>query len=106
MKLKLGDKTYHSKELVFGDLYEANEFLKYFNDGGSNGKDMIEEFDTIANYLVRLFRDQFTVDDVYKKLPNRNSIITVMKLAEEVKNEAVADIAPKNDKAIAAKKES
>ncbi len=106
MKLKLGDKTYHTKELVFGDLYDANQFLKYFNDGASKGEDMVEEFDTIANYLVKLFREQFTVEDVYKKLPNRNSIITVMKLAEEVKDEAVADITPKNDKAMAAKKES
>jgi len=25
MKIKLGDKTYHTKELTFGDLYKANE---------------------------------------------------------------------------------
>lgn len=97
MKIKLGNKTYHTTELVFKDLLKANEFLKYFNDGGSNGENMVEEFDTIAKYLVDLFREQFSVDDVYDKLPNKNSVINVMKLAEEVKAESVEAIDPKND---------
>ena len=55
MKLKLGDKTYHTKELMFGDLYKTNEFLNFINKGGSKGEDPLGEFDKMAEYLVDLF---------------------------------------------------
>lgn len=102
MKIKLGDKTYHTKELTFGDLYKANEFIKYFNDGASHGQDMAEEFGKITDYLVDLFRGQFTPEDVYEKLPNKGSIPMILGLAAQVKIESNEEITPKNDKAIPA----
>ena len=102
MKIKLGDKTYHTKELTFGDLYRANELIKYFNDGASHGQDLQEEFGKITDYLVELFNDQFTAEDIYKKLPNKGCISTVLGLAAQVKVESMEGITPKNDQAIPA----
>ncbi|MEL7661532.1 phage tail assembly chaperone G [Acetobacterium wieringae] len=102
MKIKLGDKTYHTKELTFGDLSKANELIKYFNDGASHGQDMQEESDRIANYLVDLFSGQFTAEDVYCKLPNKGCISIVFGLAAQVKAESMEEITPKNDQAIPA----
>jgi len=100
MKLKLGEKTYHTKELTFGDLYKANELLKYFNDGASHGQDMQEEFGKMADYLVDLFSDQFTTEDVYSKLQNKGCVSTVLGLAAQVKIESMEGIVPKNEQAV------
>lgn len=102
MKIKLGDKTFHTKELTFGDLYKANELIKYFNDGASHGQDMAEESKKITDYLVDLFRGQFTAEDIYEKLPNKGSVPMIFGLANQVKIESNEEIAPKNDKAIPA----
>jgi len=100
MKLKLGEKTYHTKELMFGDLYKANEFIKYINDGGSQGKDPLAEFDKMAEYLVDLFAGQFTVDDVYKKLPNKGCMLKIVELANEVQTESIGQLEIKNVPAV------
>ena len=102
MEIKIGDKTYRTKELMFGDLVKANEFLKYFNDGASHGQDMQEEFGKITDYLIDLFGDKFTADDIYKKLPNKGSIAIIMGLAAQVKQESMEGIAPKNEQAVPA----
>lgn len=101
MKLKLGEKTYHTKELTFGDLYKANEFQKYLSDGGSKGTDMEGEFNRIASYLVDLFSEQFTIQDVYEKLPNKGCMETVFKLIAEVRVDSLGELAPKNEPAVA-----
>ncbi|MDO9492667.1 phage tail assembly chaperone G [Acetobacterium sp.] len=101
MKIKLGEKTYHTKELMFGDLYKANEFKKYIEDGASKGKDPLSEFDKMAEYLVDLFAGQFTAEDVYKKLPNKGCILKVLELANQVQAESIGQLEIKNDPAVA-----
>lgn len=101
MKIKLGDKTYHTKELMFGDLYKANEFKKYIQEGGSNGEDPLGEFDKMAEYLVDLFAGQFTVDDVYKKLPNNGCVLKVIELANQVQAESIGQLEIKNVQTVA-----
>lgn len=101
MKLKLGDKTYHTKELMFGDLYKANEFLNFINKGGSKGEDPLGEFDKMAEYLVDLFGDQFTADDVFKKMPNKGCMLKVVELANQVQAESIGQLEIKNDQAVA-----
>lgn len=100
MKIKLGDKTYHTKELTFGDLYKTNEFQKYLNDGASKGTDMEDEFNRIANYLVDLFAGQFTVQDVFEKLSNKGCMETVFKLIAEVRAESMGELESKNEAAV------
>ena len=100
MKIQLGNKAYSSKELTFGDLYKSNEFIKYFNDGASKGENMQEEFDKIANYLVDIFGGQFTVQDVYEKLPSKGCIPKVMNMAAEIRAESMGELGSKNEAAV------
>jgi len=100
MKLKLGSKTYYTKELTFGHLYKANEFRKYISDGGTQGENPLSELDKCAEYLVELFNDQFTVDDVYKKLPLQGCLLLILDLANKVQEEASKQLEIKNVPAV------
>lgn len=102
MKIKLGTKTYHTKELMFEDVYKATEMALYFNNGGSKSKDPLGEYDKMAEFYVDLFNDQFTIDDVKQKLPAKGAFTDFILFLNEIQSETVVMITPKNEPAIPA----
>lgn len=97
MKITLNGETFYSGELLYGDLYKATDYQKYLNEGGTKGKDPSAEYEKMAQIVVELFGNQFTVKDLKEKLPLKGSVSTMLEIIRGVEKEAVSAIETKNE---------
>ena len=97
MKITLKGETYYSGELLYGDLYKATDYQKYLSEGGSKGKDPSAEYEKMAQIVVDLFGNQFSLKDLKEKLPLKGSITTLVNIIRGIEEEAKSAIEIKNE---------
>lgn len=100
MEIKLGSQIYRTKELVFKDLYNAAELNHYLENGGEKGKNPVKEYELMAEFLIELFRDQFTMEDLKEKWPLKGCVSNFVEILNEVQRESTQEAQVKNDVAV------
>lgn len=73
MELKLGDRTYVMQNVKARSLRNAIELTEEINFNNMK----VDDLDKLVNFIVELFNNQFTIDDVYDNLDANELVPTL-----------------------------
>lgn len=73
MELKLGDRTYVMQNVKARSLRNAIELTEEINFNNMK----VDDLDRLINFIVDLFGNQFTIDDVYDNLDANELVPTL-----------------------------
>ncbi|MGJ7044651.1 phage tail assembly chaperone G [Thermoanaerobacterium thermosulfurigenes] len=73
MELKLGDRTYVMQNVKARSLRNAIQLTEEIDFNAMK----VDDLDKLVNFIVELFNNQFTIDDVYDNLDANELVPTL-----------------------------